>query len=51
MIAEGKTNKIIACSFGISEQTVKNQVVSILDKLGAHNRTHAVVLAIRGGLI
>lgn len=48
-IAKGYSNRQIAHSFGISEQTVKNQVVSILDKLGANNRTHAVVLALLNG--
>lgn len=48
-IAKGLSNKLVANRFGIKEQTVKNQLVSITDKLGAANRTHAVVLAMLNG--
>ena len=50
-IAEGKTNKQIARILQISEQTIKNHVSAILRKLNANDRAHAVVLAIRRGLI
>ena len=50
-VAEGYSNKQIAHSLGISEQTIKNHVTSILDKLDANDRTHAVVLALRQGWI
>lgn len=50
-IAEGKTNKQIAHILQISEQTIKNHVSAILRKLNANDRAHAVVLAIRRGLI
>ena len=51
LLAQGKTNKEIAESLVITERTVKFHVSSILDKLGAGNRTEAVTLAIQLGLI
>ena len=48
-ISRGLSNKLVANKFGISEQTIKNQLISIMDKLGAENRTHAVVLAMLNG--
>ncbi len=50
-IAQGYLNKQIAFKLGISEQTIKNHVTSILRKLNANARTEAVVLAIKQGLI
>ncbi|RME85054.1 MAG: DNA-binding response regulator [Caldilineae bacterium] len=50
-IADGATNREIAQEFYWSEVTVKKKVQEILDKLGAVNRTQAVVIAIRKGLI
>ena len=50
-IAEGNSNKEIAHMLVISEQTVKNHIASIMRKLVANDRTHAVVLALRQGLI
>ena len=50
-VAEGYSNKQIAHVLGISEQTIKNHVTSILNKLDANDRTHAVVLALRQGWI
>lgn len=50
-IAQGYLNKQIAIRLGISEQTIKNHVTSILRKLNANARTDAVVLAIKQGLI
>ena len=46
-IAEGNTNKQIAHTLGISEQTIKSHVSAILRKLNANDRAHAVALAIR----
>jgi len=51
LLAEGLPNKSIAERLGISDQTVKFHVASILAKLGASNRTDAVRLAVRRGLI
>ena len=51
LLAEGLPNKSIAARLGISDQTVKFHVASIGGKLGARNRTDAVRLAIRRGLI
>jgi DNA-binding NarL/FixJ family response regulator len=50
-IARGLLNKQIAAQLGISEQTIKNHVTSILRKLNANARTEAVVLAVKQGLI
>jgi two-component system response regulator DegU len=50
-VAQGFLNKQIATELGISEQTIKNHVTSILRKLNASARTEAVVLAIKQGLI
>lgn len=51
LLAEGLSNKSIAARLGISDQTVKFHVASICGKLGAANRTDAVRLAVRRGLI
>jgi DNA-binding NarL/FixJ family response regulator len=50
-IGQGFLNKQIAAELGISEQTIKNHVTSILRKLNANARTEAVVVAIKQGLI
>ncbi len=50
-IGMGLLNKQIAAELGISEQTIKNHVTSILRKLNANARTEAVVLALKQGLI
>jgi DNA-binding NarL/FixJ family response regulator len=51
LLAEGLANKAIAVRLGISDQTVKFHVASILGKLGATNRTDAVRRALRRGLV
>jgi DNA-binding NarL/FixJ family response regulator len=51
LIALGLPNKAIADRLGISDQTVKFHVAAIIGKLGAANRTEAVRLAVRRGLI
>ncbi len=48
-VAEGNPNKTIAHALNIHEQTIKNHISSIMRKLHANDRTHAVVLAIRNG--
>ncbi len=50
-IGQGYLNKQIAAELGISEQTIKNHVTSILRKLNANARTEAVVLALKQGII
>ncbi|HEY6467635.1 MAG TPA: response regulator transcription factor [Candidatus Acidoferrales bacterium] len=50
-MAEGLANKEIAARLGISENTVKFHVGSVMGKLGASSRTEAVMLGIRRGLI
>jgi DNA-binding NarL/FixJ family response regulator len=50
-IAAGDANKIIASKLKISEETVKAHVKSILAKLGANARTHAVMIAVRRGIL
>jgi two-component system response regulator DegU len=50
-IAQGNSNKQIARILEISEQTIKNHVSSILRKLNANDRAHAVALAMRNGWI
>lgn len=44
-VADGKTNKEIAWALGVSEVTIKMYMRSVFSKLGAANRTHAVMLA------
>jgi DNA-binding NarL/FixJ family response regulator len=50
-VARGRPNKIIAAELAISENTVKNHIKSILSKLDADDRTHAVTIALRRGYI
>jgi two-component system, NarL family, response regulator len=47
LLAEGKSNKLIARELNISEGTVKTHVKSILEKLDATSRTEAVAVAAR----
>jgi DNA-binding NarL/FixJ family response regulator len=50
-VASGSSNKIIASDLKISEYTVKNHLKSILSKLDAHDRTHAVMIALKRGFL
>ena len=50
-VAAGNANKIIATHLYISEETVKGHVRAILEKLGARDRTHAVTIALKRGII
>jgi DNA-binding NarL/FixJ family response regulator len=50
-IAAGRANKFVAGQLGISEETVKGHMKNILIKLGARDRTHAVVIAMRRGFL
>jgi DNA-binding NarL/FixJ family response regulator len=51
LIAAGNANKIVADKLSITEETVKGHVKSILSKLGANDRTHAVTIGLRRGII
>jgi len=51
LIAAGNSNKLIADQLSISEDTVKGHVKSILSKLGANDRTHAVTVGLKRGII
>jgi len=51
LIAFGHANKQIAAQLSIAEETVKSHVTNILAKLGANDRTHAVTLALKRGII
>ena len=50
-IAKGNANKEIAAQLSLTEETVKSHVRSILAKLGANDRTHAVAIGLRRGII
>jgi DNA-binding NarL/FixJ family response regulator len=50
-VAAGCSNKVVAEQLGISEDTVKGHVRSILSKLEATDRTHAVTIALRRGIL
>ena len=49
LVAEGYSNKLIGGALLICERTVKNHLTSIMTKLQASDRTHAVVTAVRQG--
>ena len=51
LIAAGNANKIVADKLSITEETVKGHVKSILSKLGANDRTHAVTIGLKRGII
>jgi DNA-binding NarL/FixJ family response regulator len=51
LIAGGNANKEIASRLSIAEDTVKSHVAKILAKLHANDRTHAVTIAVKRGII
>jgi DNA-binding NarL/FixJ family response regulator len=51
LIAEGDSNKEIAVRLSTSEGTIKGQIRNIMSKLGAKDRTHAAMIALKRGLI
>lgn len=51
LISGGNANKEVAVQLAITEETVKGHVKSILAKLGANDRTHAVTIGLKRGII
>jgi DNA-binding NarL/FixJ family response regulator len=51
LVAQGQTSREIGILLFISENTVKNHIRNILDKLGLHSRNEAVLYAVREDLI
>jgi DNA-binding NarL/FixJ family response regulator len=51
LIAAGNANKQIADKLSIGEATVKSHITTILSKLGANDRTHAVTIGLQRGII
>jgi DNA-binding NarL/FixJ family response regulator len=51
LVAAGNSNKVIAARLAISEDTAKAHVASVIAKLRANDRTHAVTLARERGMI
>lgn len=50
-VASGNSNKLVAEQLAVSEATIKGHMKSILSKLGAQDRTHAVTIALKRGFI
>ena len=51
LISGGNANKEIAAQLSITEETVKGHIKNILAKLGANDRTHAVTIGLKRGII
>lgn len=51
LVATGNANKMIADQLGVSEGTIKGHIRNILGKLGANDRTHAVTIALKRGIL
>ncbi|MEW2633566.1 LuxR C-terminal-related transcriptional regulator [Streptomyces sp. NPDC048389] len=51
LISQGNSNRRVAKALGISEKTVKNHLSAIFLKVGASDRTQAVVMGIRSGIV
>lgn len=50
-VAAGSSNKRVAHEMDLAEETVKSHMKNVLSKLGANDRTHAVTIALRRGII
>jgi DNA-binding NarL/FixJ family response regulator len=51
LVASGNANKMVAAQLCITEETVKGHVKNILAKLAANDRTHAVTIGLKRGII
>lgn len=51
LVAKGRSNRNVAQELGLAEETVKSYLSNVLQKLQASDRTHAVVIALRRGLL
>ena len=51
LVADGNGNKEIAARLALTEETVKSHVRNILSKLGAHDRSHAVAIGLKRGIM
>jgi DNA-binding NarL/FixJ family response regulator len=51
LVSGGNANKEIAAQLSITEETVKGHIKNILAKLGANDRTHAVTIGLKRGII
>ncbi len=51
LIAAGNANKEVAAQLDLAEDTIKRHVTNILSKLGANDRTHAVTIGLKRGII
>src|SRR5258706_2981286 len=50
-VAAGKSNRVVAADLDVSEDTIKAHMKNIMSKLGANDRTHAVMIALKRGII
>jgi DNA-binding NarL/FixJ family response regulator len=50
-VGQGQPNKGIARMLGIAEETVKTHMASVLTKLKAHDRTHALLIGLKRGML
>jgi len=51
LVAQGNSNKRVAAELGVTEETIKAHMSSIIGKLDANDRTHAVTIALRRGIL
>lgn len=51
LVSDGNSNKKISAMLGVSEETIKTHVKTILAKMRAKDRTHAVAIALRRGML
>ena len=50
-VAAGKSNRVVAADLDVSEDTIKAHMKNIMSKLRANDRTHAVMIALKRGII